>query len=150
MATPNRHLVTLLFNKLIKPKFDWIKGIFVEDFKIDIEKQQFNPLTGKWSYVPKVKMYLKIYVNRELPEINDTVEDIMKVFGEKEINDLVSLIFSPKLYRYIGLNNLSESSFDGLNVDFEFIPEKIKMSELEERIVNVFKMKKPITTLGMF
>jgi len=149
MATPNKHLVTLLFNRIIKPDFDWIKGMFVDNFEIKTEKNFFNPITQAWSYIPVVYMKFRIFVDFNIEDIKDYNDFEQKVEGDaKKLSELLS---NPKTYRYIGLNTLYSNSFKNENISFDLIDDEMEQkSEIEERIINIFPKKSPPTSLGMF
>jgi len=157
MAVPNKHLVTLLFNKYIKPEFDWIKGIFVDDFDVKTEKVLSTPvlngnvLQTDWVYRPMVHMKFRIFVDFNADDVDDYMKFEKKV-GE-DSKRFTDLIMDPKTYRYIGLGTLYPESIKGNNLEFELInddEEEKQPTEIEERIINIFPKKSPPTSLGMF
>lgn len=149
MAVPNKHLVTLLFNKVIKPEFDWIKGIFVDEFDVKTEKDFFNPVAQSWKYSPMVYMKFRIFVDFSVENIKDYSDFEQKV--EDDAKKLSEMLRDPKNYRYIGLNTLYGDSFKSENMSFDLIDDDVKQkSEIEERIINIFPKKSPPTSLGMF
>lgn len=140
MRVPNRYLLTMLFNKIMKNEFDWIDGIFFDKFAVEAQRNSFNPLTSRSIFSDKVKMQLKVYTNLDFEDELHDVSDIVNIIGDKEFNKFMSLLTNPSVYSYVGLK-LNSEAFHGVDIDVDFLPKKNMMTALEEKITNLTKRK---------
>lgn len=140
MRVPNRYLLTMLFNKIMKNEFDWIDGIFFDKFAVEAQRNSFNPLTSRSIFLDKVKMQLKVYTNLDFEDELHEVSDIVNIIGDKEFNKFMSLLTNPSVYSYVGLK-LNSEAFQGVDIDVDFLPKKNMMTALEEKITNLTKRK---------
>lgn len=140
MRVPNRYLLTMLFNKIMKNEFDWIDGIFFDKFAVEAQRNSFNPLTSRSIFSDKVKMQLKVYTNLDFEDELHEVSDIVNIIGDKEFNKFMSLLTNPSVYSYVGLK-LNSEAFQGVDIDVDFLPKKNMMTALEEKITNLTKRK---------
>jgi len=140
MRVPNRYLLTMLFNKIMKNEFDWIDGIFFDKFAVEAQRNSFNPLTRRSIFSDKVKMQLKVYTNLDFEDELHEVSDIVNIIGDKEFNKFMSLLTNPSVYSYVGLK-LNSEAFQGVDIDVDFLPKKNMMTALEEKITNLTKRK---------
>jgi hypothetical protein len=140
MRVPSKYLLTMLFNKIMKNEFDWIDGIFFDKFAIVPERNSWNPLTNRPIFSDKVKMQLKVYTNLDFEDELHEVSDIVNIIGDKEFNKFMSLLTNPSVYSYVGLK-LDKESFQGVNIDVDFLPKKNIMTPIEEKITNLTKRK---------
>ncbi len=140
MRVPNRYLLTMLFNKIMKNEFDWIDGIFFDKFAVEAQRNSFNPLTSRSIFSDKVKMQLKVYTNLDFEDELHDVSDIVNIIGDKEFNKFMSLLTNPSVYSYVGLK-LNSEAFQGVDIDVDFLPKKNMMTALEEKITNLTKRK---------
>jgi len=140
MRIPNRYLLTMLFNKIMKNEFDWIDGIFFDKFAVEAQRNSWNPLTSSPIFSDKVKMQLKVYTNLDFEDELHVVSDIVNIIGDKEFNKFMSLLTNPSVYSYVGLK-LNREAFQGVDIDVDFLPKKNMMTSLEEKITNLTKRK---------
>lgn len=140
MRVPNRYLLTMLFNKIMKNEFDWIDGIFFDKFAVEAQRNSFNPLTSRSIFSDKVKMQLKVYTNLDFEDELHEVSDIVNIIGDKEFNKFMSLLTNPSVYSHVGLK-LNSEAFQGVDIDVDFLPKKNMMTALEEKITNLTKRK---------
>lgn len=140
MRVPNRYLLTMLFNKIMKNEFDWIDGIFFDKFAVEAQRNSFNPLTSRSIFSDKVKMQLKVYTNLDFEDELHEVSDIVNIIGDKEFNKFMSLLTNPSVYSYVGLK-LNSEAFQGVDIDVDFLAKKNMMTALEEKITNLTKRK---------
>ena len=140
MRVPNRYLLTMLFNKIMKNEFDWIDGIFFDKFAVEAQRNSFNPLTSRSIFSDKVKMQLKVYTNLDFEDELHEVSDIVNIIGDKEFNKFMSVLTNPSVYGYVGLK-LNSEAFQGVDIDVDFLPKKNMMTALEEKITNLTKRK---------
>ena len=140
MRVPNRYLLTMLFNKIMKNEFDWIDGIFFDKFAVEAQRNSFNPLTSRSIFSDKVKMQLKVYTNLDFEDELHEVSDIVNIIGDKEFNKFMSMLTNPSVYGYVGLK-LNSEAFQGVDIDVDFLPKKNMMTALEEKITNLTKRK---------
>lgn len=140
MRVPNRYLLTMLFNKIMKNEFDWIDGIFFDKFAVEAQRNSFNPLTSRSIFSDKVKMQLKVYTNLDFEDELHDVSDIVNIIGDKEFNKFMSLLTNPSVYSYVGLK-LNSEAFQGVDIDVDFLAKKNMMTALEEKITNLTKRK---------
>lgn len=140
MRVPNRYLLTMLFNKIMKNEFDWIDGIFFDKFAVEAQRNSFNPLTSRSIFSDKVKMQLKVYTNLDFEDELHEVSDIVNIIGDKEFNKFMSVLTNPSVYGYVGLK-LNNEAFQGVDIDVDFLPKKNMMTALEEKITNLTKRK---------
>lgn len=132
MKPSYKDLLTIYYNSLITPKFDWIDGIIVDHFEVSDNKAE-----GK----------IRVLSNIEVPEIMTSMQFFEKL-GTSPTN-FSKVMYNEKIEDYIGLPK--GILFDDLtNIDLKIINKDDVKSELDERIINIFKTGKPITTLGMF
>jgi len=140
MRVPNRYLLTMLFNKIMKNEFDWIDGIFFDKFEVEGQRNSFNTLTSRPIFSDKVKMQLKVYTNLDFEDELNEVSDIVNIIGDKEFNKFMSLLTNPSVYSYVGLK-LNSEAFQGVDIHVDFLPKKNIMTPLEEKISNLTKRK---------
>ena len=132
MKPSYKDLLTIYYNSLVTPRFDWIDGIIVDRFEVSDNKAE-----GK----------IRVLSNIEVPEIMTSME-----FFEKlgiSLTNFSKIMYNQKIEDYVGLPK--GILFDDLtDIDMKIITKNEVKSELDERIINIFKTNKPITTLGMF
>lgn len=132
MKPPYKDILTIYYNSLVTPRFDWIDGIIVDRFEVSDNKAE-----GK----------IRVLSNIEVPEIMTSMEFFERL-GISPTN-FSKIMYNQKIEDYVGLpkgilfNDLTD-------IDMKIITKDEVKSELDERIINIFKTKKPITTLGMF
>jgi hypothetical protein len=124
----------------MKNEFDWIDGIFFDKFAIVPERNSWNPLTNRPIFSDKVKMQLKVYTNLDFEDELHEVSDIVNIIGDKEFSKFMSLLTNPSVYSYVGLK-LNRESFQGVDIDVDFLPKKNIMTTIEEKITNLTKRK---------
>lgn len=132
MKPSYKDLLTIYYNSLVTPRFDWIDGIIVDRFEVSDNKAE-----GK----------IRVLSNIEVPEIMTSME-----FFEKlgiSLTNFSNIMYNQKIEDYVGLPK--GILFDDLtDIDMKIMTKDEVKSELDERIINIFKTNKPITTLGMF
>jgi len=132
MKPPYKDILTIYYNSFVTPKYDWIYGIIVDRFEVSDNKAE-----GK----------IRVLSNIEVPEIMTSMEFFERL-GISPTN-FSKIMYNQKIEDYVGLpkgilfNDLTD-------IDMKIITKDEVKSELDERIINIFKTKKPITTLGMF
>lgn len=132
MKPSYKDLLTIYYNSLVTPKFDWVDGIIVDRFDVSDNKAE-----GK----------IRVLSNIEVPDTMTSMEFFEKL-GTSPTN-FSKTMYNQKIEDYVGLPK--GILFDDLtDIDMKIITKDEVKSELDERIINIFKSKKPITTLGMF
>lgn len=152
MKPSYKDLLTIYYNSLVAPQLDWVDGIVVDKFDLvkreremaylDTEKGQFMS-----KMVPAVDAKIRILSNIEVP---DTMTS-MKFFEKLGMSptDFSKMMYDSKIENYVGLPK-GVMNDDLSNFDMQIVTKDEVKSELDERIINIFKTKRPITTLGMF
>lgn len=132
MKPSYKDLLTIYYNSLVTPRLDWVDGIIVDRFEVSDNKAE-----GK----------IRVLSNIEVPEIMTSME-----FFEKlgiSLTNFSNIMYNQKIEDYVGLPK--GILFDDLtDIDMKIMTKDEVKSELDERIINIFKTNKPITTLGMF
>ena len=132
MKPSYKDLLTIYYNSLVTPKFDWVDGIIVDRFDVSDNKAE-----GK----------IRVLSNIEVPDTMTSMEFFEKL-GTSPTN-FSKIMYNQKIEDYVGLPK--GILFDDLtDIDMKIITKDEVKSELDERIINIFKTSKPITTLGMF
>jgi CO dehydrogenase/acetyl-CoA synthase alpha subunit len=109
---------------------------------LDTKKGQFiNQM------VPAVDAKIRILSNVEVPDTMTSMQFFEKLGMSP--TDFSKMMYDSKIENYIGLPK--GVMYDDLSdFDMQIITKDEVKSELDERIINIFKTDKPITTLGMF
>lgn len=132
MKPSYKDLLTIYYNSFVTPRFDWIDGIIVDRFDVSDNKAE-----GK----------IRVLSNIEVPETMTSM-DFFEKLGTSPTN-FSKIMYNQKIEDYVGLPK--GILFDDLtDIDMKIITKDEVKSELDERIINIFKTNKPITTLGMF
>jgi hypothetical protein len=132
MKPSYKDLLTIYYNSLVTPRFDWVDGIIVDRFDVLDNKAE-----GK----------IRVLSNIEVPDTMTSMEFFEKL-GTSPTN-FSKIMYNQKIEDYVGLPK--GILFDDLtDIDMKIITKDEVKSELDERIINIFKTNKPITTLGMF
>ena len=153
MAKPSyKDLLTIYYNSQVTPQLDWVDGIIVDKFDIVRKKRENSILDIKTSQlinrvVPAVDAKIRILSNVEVPDTMTSMEFFEKLGMSP--TDFSKIMYDSKIESYIGLPN-GVLDNDLSDIDMEIVTKDEVKSELDERIINVFKTKRPITTLGMF
>jgi len=152
MKPSYKDLLTIYYNSFVTPKYDWIDGIVVDQFDI-VEKERENAVlnTDKSGFesrmVPAVEGKIRVLSNVDVPDTMTSFEFFERL-GMRP-SDFSKIMYNERIEDYIGLPK--GVMYDDLtDIDLQIITKDEVKSELDERIVNIFKTKKPITTLGMF
>lgn len=152
MDKPYKDLLTIYYNSLVAPRYDWIDGIVVDQFDV-VEKEKPNAYldTDKGQFmskmVPAADAKIRVLSNIDAPDTMTSMEFFEKL--GMSLTEFSKVMYNSRIEDYIGLpkgilmNDLSD-------INMQIITKDEVKSELDERIINVFKTKKPITTLGMF
>ena len=152
MKPSYKDLMTIYYNSQVTPQLDWVDGIVVDKFDIVRKKRENAILDIKNSQfvnrmVPVIDAKIRILSNVDVPETMTSMEFFEKLGMSP--TDFSKMMYDSKIENYIGLpkgvmyDDLSDFNMQILTKD------EVK-SELDERIINIFKTDKPITTLGMF
>lgn len=153
MAKPSyKDLLTIYYNSQVVPQLDWVDGIIVDKFDIVRKKRENSILDIKTSQlisrvVPAVDAKIRILSNIEVND-NMTSFEFFEKLGTT-YREFSKIMYDSKIESYIGLPN-GVLDNDLSDIDMEIVTKDEVKSELDERIINVFKTKRPITTLGMF
>jgi len=152
MKPSYKDLMTIYYNSQVTPQLDWVDGIVVDKFDV-VEKKKENAFINidkggfESRMVPAVDAKIRIITNVDVPDTMTSMQFFEKLGMSP--TDFSKIMYDSKIENYIGLpkgvmyNDLS-------NFDMQIITKDEVKSELDERIVNIFKTDKPITTLGMF
>ena len=152
MKPSYKDLMTIYYNSQITPQLDWVDGIVVDKFDIvekkrdmaylDIDKGEFRS-----KMVPALDAKIRILSNIEVPDTMTSME-FFENLG-MSLYDFSKMIYDSRIENYVGLPKGVMTS-DLSNFDTQVVTKDEVKSELDERIINIFKTDKPITTLGMF
>lgn len=152
MKPSYKDLLTIYYNSLVAPQLDWVDGIVVDKFDIvekekdmaylDTEKGQFMS-----KMVPAVDAKIRILSNIEVPDTMTSMQFFEKLGMSP--TDFSKMMYDSKIENYVGLPK-GVMNDDLGNFDMQIVTKDEVKSELDERIINIFKTKRPITTLGMF
>jgi len=152
MKPSYKDLLTIYYNSFVTPKYDWIEGIVVDQFDI-VEKERENAVLNidkggfESRIVPAAEGKIRIFSNLEVPD-NMTSFEFFEKLGMSS-HKFSEIMYNKRIEDYIGLPK--GVMYDDLtDIDMQIITKDEVKSELDERIINIFKTKKPITTLGMF
>ena len=152
MKPSYKDLMTIYYNSQVTPQLDWVDAIVVDKFDI-VQKERENAIldTKKGQFinqtVPAVDAKIRILSNVDVPDTMTSMQFFEKLGMSP--TDFSNMMYDSKIENYIGLpkgvmyDDLSDFNMQILTKD------EVK-SELDERIINIFKTDKPITTLGMF
>jgi len=131
MKPPYKDLLTIYYNSIIVPKYEWMDGIIVDRLEIIDGLAE-----GK----------IRLIVNFDTKGMSP-----FKFYEQTGVkgSEIVEILLGKEVETYVGL---PENSINNLksNVSLTMDSNKKGKSELDERIINIFKTNKPITTLGMF
>ena len=152
MKPSYKDLMTIFYNSYVTPQLDWVDGIVVDKFDIvekekdmaylDTEKGQFMT-----KMVPAIDAKIRILSNVEVPDTMTSMQFFEKL--GMSLTDFSKMMYDSKVENYIGLPK--GIMYDDLSkFDMQIVTKDEVKSELDERIINIFKTDKPITTLGMF
>ncbi len=152
MKPSYKDLMTIYYNSQVTPQLDWVDAIVVDKFDIVRKKRENAILDIKTSQfvnrmVPVIDAKIRILSNVDVPETMTSMQFFEKLGMSP--TDFSKMMYDSKIENYIGLpkgvmyNDLSD-------FDMQILTKDEVKSELDERIINVFKTDKPITTLGMF
>ena len=152
MKPSYKDLLTIYYNSQVVPQLDWVDAIIVDKFDIVRKKRENSILDIKTSQfinrvVPAVDAKIRILSNVEVPDTMTSMEFFEKLGMSP--TDFSKIMYDSKIESYIGLPN-GVLDNDLSDIDMEIVTKDEVKSELDERIINVFKTKRPITTLGMF
>jgi hypothetical protein len=152
MNKPYKDLLTIYYNSLVVPQLDWVDGIVVDKFDIIQKEKEIAILdTKKGQFinqmVPAVDAKIRVLSNVEVPDTMTSMEFFEKL--GMSLYDFSKMMYDGRIENYIGLPKGVMHS-DLSDFDTQIITKDEVKSELDERIINIFKTKKPITTLGMF
>ncbi len=152
MKASYKDLLTIYYNSQVVPQLDWVDAIIVDKFDIVRKKRENSILDIKTSQfinrvVPVVDAKIRILSNVEVPDTMTSMEFFEKLGMSP--TDFSKMMYDSKIENYIALPK--GVMYDDLsNFDMQIITKDEVKSELDERIINIFKTDKPITTLGMF
>ena len=152
MKPSYKDLMTIYYNSQVTPQLDWVDAIVVDKFDIVRKKRENAILDIKNSQfvnrmVPVIDAKIRILSNVDVPETMTSMQFFEKLGMSP--TDFSNMMYDSKIENYIGLpkgvmyNDLSD-------FDMQILTKDEVKSELDERIINIFKTDKPITTLGMF
>ena len=152
MKPSYKDLMTIYYNSQVTPQLDWVDAIVVDKFDIVRKKRENAILDIKNSQfvnrmVPVIDAKIRILSNVDVPETMTSMEFFEKLGMSP--TDFSKMMYDSKIENYIGLpkgvmyNDLSD-------FDMQILTKDEVKSELDERIINIFKTDKPITPLGMF
>ncbi len=152
MKPSYKDLMTIYYNSQVTPQLDWVDAIVVDKFDIVRKKKENAILDIKNSQfvnrmVPVIDAKIRILSNVDVPETMTSMQFFEKL--GMSLTDFSKMMYDSKIENYIGLpkgvmyNDLSD-------FDMQILTKDEVKSELDERIINIFKTDKPITTLGMF
>lgn len=133
MKPSYKDLLTIYYNSIIVPKYEWMDGIIVDHLEI---------VDGL------AKGKIRVITNFDTIKGMSPLEFYDKTGGVKG-SEITNLLLGGEAESYIGL---PKNSINNVKSDISLVltnNEKGK-TELDERIINIFKTNKPITTLGMF
>jgi len=133
MEPSYKDLLTIYYNSIIVPKYEWMDGIIVDHLEI---------VDGL------AKGKIRVITNFDTIKGMSPLEFYDKTGGVKG-SEITNLLLGGEAESYIGL---PKNSINNVKSDISLVltnNEKGK-TELDERIINIFKTNKPITTLGMF
>ena len=152
MKPSYKDLMTIYYNSQVTPQLDWVDGIVVDKFDI-VQKERENAIldTNKGQFinqmVPAVDAKIRILSNVDVPDTMTSMQFFEKLGMSP--TDFSKMMYDSKIENYIGLPK--GVMYDDLsNFDMQILTKDEVKSELDERIINIFKTDKPITTLGMF
>ena len=152
MKPSYKDLMTIYYNSQVTPQLDWVDGIVVDKFEI-VQKERENAIldTKKGQFinqmVPAVDAKIRILSNVDVPDTMTSMQFFEKLGMSP--TDFSKMMYDSKIENYIGLPK--GVMYDDLsNFDMQILTKDEVKSELDERIINIFKTDKPITTLGMF
>lgn len=152
MKPSYKDLMTIYYNSQVTPQLDWVDGIVVDKFDI-VQKERENAIldTKKGQFinqmVPAVDAKIRILSNVDVPDTMTSMQFFEKLGMSP--TDFSKMMYNSKIENYIGLPK--GVMYDDLSdFDMQILTKDEVKSELDERIINIFKTDKPITTLGMF
>ena len=152
MKPSYKDLMTIYYNSQVTPQLDWVDGVVVDKFDI-VQKERENAIldTKKGQFinqmVPAVDAKIRILSNVDVPDTMTSMQFFEKLGMSP--TDFSNMMYDSKIENYIGLPK--GVMYDDLSdFDMQILTKDEVKSELDERIINIFKTDKPITTLGMF
>lgn len=152
MKPSYKDLMTIYYNSQVTPQLDWVDGIVVDKFDI-VQKERENAIldTKKGQFinqmVPAVDAKIRILSNVDVPDTMTSMQFFEKLGMSP--TDFSNIMYDSKIENYIGLPK--GVMYDDLSdFDMQILTKDEVKSELDERIINIFKTDNPITTLGMF
>lgn len=152
MKPSYKDLMTIYYNSQVTPQLDWVDAIVVDKFDV-VEKERedavLNVDKGRFEnrMVPTVDAKIRILSNVEVPDTMTSMQFFEKLGMSP--TDFSKMMYNSKIENYIGLPK-GVMYEDLSNFDMQILTKDEVKSELDERIINIFKTDKPITTLGMF
>lgn len=152
MKPSYKDLMTIFYNSYVTPQLDWVDAIVVDKFDIVEKKKDMAYLdTDKGEFrskmVPAIDAKIRILSNVEVPDTMTSMQFFEKLGMSP--TDFSKMMYDSKIENYIGLPK--GIMYDDLSkFDMQIVTKDEVKSELDERIINIFKTDKPITTLGMF
>ena len=152
MKPSYKDLMTIYYNSQITPELDWVDAIVVDKFDV-VEKEREDAVLNvdksrfENRMVPTVDAKIRILSNVEVPDTMTSMQFFEKLGMSP--TDFSKMMYDSKIENYIALPK--GVMYDDLsNFDVQILTKDEVKSELDERIINIFKTDKPITTLGMF
>lgn len=133
MKPSYKDLLTIYYNSVIVPKYEWMDGIIVDRLEI---------VDGL------AKGKIRVITNFDTIKGMSPLEFYEKTGGVRG-SEITNLLLGGEAESYTGL---PKNSINNHKSDISLVLTNIKKekSEIDERIINIFKTNKPITTLGMF
>jgi len=152
MKPSYKDLMTIYYNSQVTPELDWVDAIVVDKFDV-VEKEREDAVLNvdksrfENRMVPTVDAKIRILSNVEVPDTMTSMQFFEKLGMSP--TDFSKMMYDSKIENYIALPK--GVMYDDLsNFDVQILTKDEVKSELDERIINIFKTDKPITTLGMF
>lgn len=152
MKPSYKDLMTIYYNSQVTPQLDWVDAIVVDQFDV-VEKERENAVLNidkggfESRMVPAVDAKIRIITNVDVPDTMTSMQFFEKLGMSP--TDFSNMMYDSKIENYIGLPK-GVMHDDLSNFKMQIITKDEVKSELDERIINIFKTDKPITTLGMF
>lgn len=152
MKPSYKDLMTIYYNSQVTPQLDWVDAIVVDKFDIVRKKRENSILDIKTSQFvnqtfPAIDAKIRILSNVEVPDTMTSMQFFEKLGMSRD--ELANMMYDTKIENYVALPKGVMSDVLS-NFDMQILTKDEVKSELDERIINVFKTNKPITTLGMF
>jgi hypothetical protein len=133
MKPSYKDLLTIYYNSVIVPKYEWMDGIIVDRLEI---------VDGL------AKGKIRVITNFDTIKGMSPLEFYEKTGGVRG-SEITNLLLGGEAESYTGLPKYSINNHKS-DISLVLTNRKKEKSEIDERIINIFKTNKPITTLGMF